>query len=936
MPLTPWREIVTPHPDVATGRYQQTEFAVNLADVTAKTAEPEYQDPTEFFARTYLTEGMRRLLVTSVERLAGKGGEPIVQLKTAFGGGKTHTMLALYHLLNGKASPAQMEGIGDILSEAQVDDVPTARLAVIVGTAPNPARTRKVNGITIRTLWGDIAAQLGGREGYTIVKEADQKGVSPGADDLLTLFNQFGPTVILIDELVAYVRNIYDTPERLPAGSFDSNITFVHALTDAVDRSEQSQLVTSIPESDIEIGGEGGQAVLDRIGHIFARVEDIWRPVSAREGFEIVRRRLFSPIRDEAARDVVCRAFVQLYDGNPSDFPSECRESPYLDRLRQTYPIHPELFDRLYDDWSPLERFQRTRGVLRFMASVIHELWTRDDRAGLILPGSIPLDAPRVREELLRYLPDGWHPVVDRDVDGINAEPCTIDAGNPRFGEISAARRVARTIFMGSAPHGSAQTVRGLEEVRIRLGVAHPEESVSVFNDATRHLGDRLTHLYTGAQRYWYDTHPNLRRTMEDRAAKLEPEKVEEEIVRRLRQQTQRRGDFRAIHPCPASADVPDEPMARLVILPPTTGHQASAQNSEALTTASEILDKRGDIPRNYGNMLIFVAPDTGEWDSLQRETRRYLAWDSIVQEFEALNLDANQRREASQGKKQSDATVAVRLNEAYSWLLIPTQEGTDPIVWEATRIPGLDDNPVAKAIAKVRNDQQLITKWSPILLKMELDNWLWKDEDHISLKRVWECLATYLYLSRLRDSDVLLDTVREGIKTQAFGYANSVDDTGQYNGLQFGSIDGSIYLDDESVLIKPDVAVEQLKADAAQQPDSEYPEPPEPPPETNQGNAPYTTPGGQTAGTGTAPPQAEAPKRFYGTVNLDRIRTGPEAQRVIEEVVQHLTGLPGADVKITMDIEAKVSDGVPEDVVRTVTENCRTLRFTTQEFEEE
>ena len=302
-----------------------------------------------------------------------------------------------------------------------------------------------------------------------------------------------------------------------------------------------------------------------------------------------------------------------------------------------------------------------------------------------------------------------------------------------------------------------------------------------------------------------------------------------------------------------------------------------------------------------------------------------------------ALNLDANQRREASQGKKQSDDTVAVRLNEAYAWLLIPTQDGTDPIQWDATRIPGSDDTPVAKAVAKVRNDQQLIAKWSPVLLKMELDNWLWKDEPHINLKRVWECLATYLYLSRLRDSDVLLDTVREGIKTQAFGYANSIDDTGHYNGLQFGTLAGSIYLDDESVLVKPDVAAEQLKADAAAKPDSVPQQPTHATPQVGHPGQPYGTSGGQTAGAGTAPPQqAAAPKRFYGTVNLNPIRAARDAQDVIEEVVQHLTGLPDADVKITIDIEANVSDGVPEDVVRTVTENCRTLQFTTQAFEEE
>ena len=935
MPLTPWREIVTPHRDVASGRYDQAEFAANLGEVIAGKADAEYQDPIEFFARTYLTEGMRRLLAAAVKQITGNGGEPIVQLKTAFGGGKTHSMLALYHLLRGKASVAEMEGTERILDAAEVPELPTAHFAVIVGTDLNPSRTQAVKGIKTRTLWGNIAAQLGGKEGYAIVQAADKKSVAPGANDLTTLLNKFGPAIILIDELIAYTRNIYGV-NGLPAGSFDANLTFVQSLTEAVKTAERSQLVASIPESDIEIGGEAGQAALERIQQTIGRLEGIWRPVGPDEGFEIVRRRLFSPVKDQNARDAVCRAFIQLYDENPSDFPAECRETPYLERLRQAYPIHPELFDRLYDDWSPLNNFQKTRGVLRLMAAVIHHLWVNEDRSTLILPGSIPLDSPIVREELLHYLPESWNAVMDKDVDGDRSEPRAIDEGNTRFGEISAARRVARTIFMGSAPHGSGQAVRGLEEMRIRLGAAQPDEHVSVFNDATKRLTDRLTHLYTRAQRYWYDTHPNLRRTMEDRAAKLEIEVVETEIVRRLRQQTQRRGDFRAVHACPSSADVPDESTARLVIVPPIAGHQARTQHSEALITVSEILEKRGDIPRTYRNMLIFVAPDTGEWDSLERETRRYLAWDSIVQEVEALNLDANQRREATRGKEQSNDTVGIRLNEAYSWLLIPTQEGTDPIVWEETRIPGSQETAVAKAAAKVQDDAQLIPQWSPVLLKMELDNWLWKDEDHISLKRVWECLATYLYLSRLRDSDVLLATIQEGIKTKAFGYANSVDDTERYNGLQFGSASGSIYLEEPSVLVKPDAAAKQIEADAVAEADSAHPQPPASTSKMPEGESSYDASGEQTAGAGTAPPQAAAPKRFYGTINLDSIRTGPAAQRVIEEVVQHLTSLPGADVEVTMEIQAKVSDGVPDDVVRIVTENCRTLRFTVQSFEEE
>ena len=929
MALTPWREVVTPHPDVAAGRYHQAEFAADLAAVMAGNTAPEYQDPQEFFARTYLTEGMQQLLVSTVQRLAGKGGEPIVQLKTAFGGGKTHTMLALFHLLGQEASINQMEGTESIIRDAQVSKLPDVRLAVIVGTNLNPSEPRQVNGLTVRTLWGDIAAQLGGQEGYAIVRAADEKGVAPGANDLVTVFNQFGPVVILIDELIAYVRNIYGV-SGLPAGSFDANMTFVQSLTEAVKRSELSQLVASIPESDIEIGGEGGQAAVERIGNTFSRLEDVWRPIGAREGFEIVRRRLFSPVKDEEARDAVCREFIQLYGENPSDFPAECREASYLDRLRQAYPIHPELFDRLYDDWSTLQRFQRTRGVLRLMASVIHQLWASDDRSGLILPGSIPLDAPRVREELLRYLPESWNAVVDKDVDGEGAAPHAIDAENPRFGAISASRRVARTIFMGSAPHVRQQTTRGIEDVRIRLGAAQPDESVAVFNDATGRMADRLTHLYTGAGRYWYDTQPNLRRTMEDRAVNLEPEDVETEILRRLRQ-IRERGPFAAIHPCPASADVPDAPEARLVILPPETGHRTRQRDSAALIAATEILDKRGDIPRTFRNMLIFVAPDVEQWSPLESEVRHYLAWDSIIEDAEDLNLDTHQRREALRGKDRSNETLGMRLNEAYCWLLVPTQEGTDPVKWEDSRMPGPQENPVAKAVQKVRSDEQLIAQWSPALLRMELDQWLWIEESHISLKRVRECLATYLYLPRLCNSDVLLDTVREGVQTQEwFGYADSVDAAGRYSGLQFGGASRSIYLDDQSVLVKPDVALKQLEADAAPA------NPPQPPPPGHIGKEPSGPPYTPGKGGGTPLPPDSSPKRFYGTVNLDPIRASRDAQQIIEEVVQHLTSLSNATVVVTMDIQAVSSDGFPKNTVDTVEANCQTLKFTSQGFEEE
>ena len=610
-------------------------------------------------------------------------------------------------------------------------------MAVVVGTAINPTRERRppnLPGITIRTLWGEIAAQLAEQAGdpklFNRVRSADRKGVPPGSDALRGLFDACGPCLILIDELVAYARKIYGV-DGLPAGSFDAVQTFIQELTEAVRASRNTVLVATIPESDIEIGGDAGRETLARIEHTFGRMEAVWKPVGSEEGFEVVRRRLFLPIDDEPARDEVCRAFGALYRENGADFPAECREGRYLERLKACYPIHPEVFERLYGDWSTLERFQRTRGVLRLMAAVIHDLWVRNDAGLLILPGSVGLDASAVRDELTRYLPEGWTPVLEGDVDGPNAGPFRVDAENPRFGQIVAARRVARTIFLGSAPHVAQQQVRGLEDVRLRLGAVQPGEQVAVFNDAASQLAERLTYLYRKGRRYWYDTRPNLRRTVAERAQQVGDDDVERELERRLREVTRRdRGDFQGVHPCPAShGDVPDEPAARLVILGRGATHAGGAAASKALDAARDLLFGRGKGPRQHQNMLAFLAPDREVMEGLEQEARRLLAWRSVVRDHEALNLDAHQRREAADGEKASDETVRLRVNEAWRWLLVPVQhasaEGVSGLQWDVAQIAAGGDSVATRVSRRMRSSEQLIVRWSPALLKMELDRWV-------------------------------------------------------------------------------------------------------------------------------------------------------------------------------------------------------------------
>ena len=180
MTLKPWREIAVPHEDVLKGTFQQAEFAADLSRVHAGTATGEYQNPALFFQRTFITEGMRLLLDSVVKRLSGKGGDPVIQLQTAFGGGKTHTMLAVYHMAKGEVPASDLQGLGDILNAAQITELPRARIAVLDGIKSSPNQPVKRDGQAVRTLWGDLAWQLGGAEGYALVADADTSGTSPG------------------------------------------------------------------------------------------------------------------------------------------------------------------------------------------------------------------------------------------------------------------------------------------------------------------------------------------------------------------------------------------------------------------------------------------------------------------------------------------------------------------------------------------------------------------------------------------------------------------------------------------------------------------------------------------------------------------------------------------------------------------------------------
>lgn len=935
--LKPWREVAVPHQDVLEGTFLQSEFAADLTAVRQGRAEPEYQDAALFFERTYVTEGMRILLTQVAERLGGRGGEPVIQLQTSFGGGKTHTMLAVYHLATRKQPLAELAGVARIMDQAGLLDVPNARVAVIDGTAHAPSQPWKQGRQPIHTLWGEVAWQLGGATGYAMVAESDQRGTSPGKEVLRELLAAHAPCVILIDELVAYVRQFADG-QTYSGGTYPSQLSFLQALTEAVKLVPTAVLLGSLPESELEAGGQTGINALRAVEKTFGRVNALWKPVDTDEAFEIVRRRLFEPIRDETGRDTVCRRFADLYVEEGSRVPGETQEGRYYQRLTQAYPVHPEVFDRLYEDWTTIDGFQRTRGVLKLMAKVIHRLWKSGNKDYLILPGSLPLADGPTRNEFTAYLPAGWDPVIERDVDGERAETTELESAEPRFGQVEAARRVARTLFLGSAPSSVAGQpgARGLDTARVLLGCLQPGQSAATFSDALHRLGDRLHYLnITGdrgsdSARYWFDTRANLRREMEDRKRRFDQGtdvlNAEREAVRQaLKGNTL----FGGVHVFTDHADIPDDATLRLVVLPPERWY-AKAEPRLAEESVMETLRLNGAKPRHRANRLLFLAADTGVSGRLHDAARTMLAWHSIVDDIRdgKLNVDQHQKKAADLELDKSRQVLPRTARECYRWLLCPAQHTpTDPRIEIEALTLTTSGGAMGGELERVCLEHELIVPtWSPVHLRARLQELYWKvDRPAVQALTFWEDTLRYLYLPRLKEREVFSSAVSAGARTRDFfGVAYGQRD-GNFEGFELGT--SNVSIDDTLLLIEPQVAARYEQQQREKTAAATAPIPPADGQSSGGGasSATITSPTGAPAVAAT--PQARVYREFLGTAKIAPASAKMQLVQLAEELIALLAADPTAQVSIALEIRAEFPNGASEKMVRDVRENATHLK---------
>jgi Swt1-like HEPN/Protein of unknown function (DUF499) len=942
--LRPWREVLPPHEDVATGNFHASEFAADLYKVaTGGEVDADYADPVEFFRRTYLTEGLRDLIGRALRRLSGDpNASPVVNLQTNFGGGKTHSMLALWHVAAGRPLGDFPQDSQELLLASGYTGDSVNRVA-LVGNHLSPSGITKADGTRVNTLWGELAWQLGGPEAFAVVAQSDSDRTPPG-QALHQLLANYSPAVILIDEWVAYARSLVGRDD-LAGGTFDDQFTFAQALTEAVKGTPGVLLAISIPASESgdaaavavgsaeEVGGANGLAALKRLQNVVRRVADQWRPASANEAYHIVKQRLFTQpdAAALAAINATARGFVDLYRKYPGDFPRETRDAAYEERIKQTYPIHPELFDTLYEQWSSLERFQRTRGVLRLMSTVIHSLWIGEDASPLIMPGSIPLATSSVNSELTQYLQDSWKTIIDADVDGPNSEPVRIDKAKPVLGQRSLTKRLARTVFFGAAPTiAPGSSSKGIGTQRVFLGTAVPGDVPGNFHAALTQLQDRATYFYSGSGKYWYDLQANITRTAKDQAERLHPEDVWAEVIRRLQVQARTRGQFAGVHIAPESnADIPDLEEARLVILHPKVAHKRGT-DSPAKQFAHAATERRGTANRTHRNMLVYLAADEARLEELDSATRDYLGWTHVLANDADLDLTQNQRTQAAQRQSQADKTVTSRLLQTFAWALVPAQPDPGaPFVVREVKVEGQSDSLAERMSRRLGNDGDLSTRQAAATIRLALNKvpQIWQ-EGHVSLGTLWGLYTQYPYMPRLCDRSVLDAGVFEQPliwQTDAFALATGYDEAaGRYVGLWTPHGNGSQPVATDSLLlVRPDVALKQI---AAATPPTQSPD------DTSDTEAP--------GGIMTSPPPAVdvvypvVKTRFFGVKTLNSAKIALDFKNIAEEVLAHLRS---GDTTLTVRIEIEATDtsGFDEVKIRTVSENVKTLRFDQAGFEE-
>lgn len=674
--LPAWFNVVVPQSDIRDGVLDESIFAANIEEVASGTAPVVYQDIRYFFECTYVTEGIKELIRRVVQALNGQESQNrVISLQTGFGGGKTHSLISLYHVVKDSSTFKRLDTASSILEPQDMPQFDHARVAVFTQNTVSVVDGHKVSDdIITHTLWGELAWQLGGREGYERVRNADIQMVAPTAQDIKPIIEGASPALILIDELADYCNRA--SGKVVGSGTlFTQTNSFIQTLTEVVASVPKTVLICTLPASAREVASsEIGQEILSALETRVVRVGSSVKPVDDEEIYEVVRRRLFDRITNYDVIEQVARKYKDMYHNRRDSLPAEADRVAYVERIKKSYPFHPELIDLFHIRWGSDSKFQRTRGVLRLLASIVKDLWSRKSSlAGtqaLIQTSDVRLEnLPTLQSQITSLMGSQWDSVMHADVFGTISNAYKLDEQNVgnHIGEYHLATAVTTTVLMASIGSSSQ---RGLTLKQLKLCLLKPDAFQHIDIDSTVNQLENVVHyMYKssigGEQSFWFQSKPNINILVNQAKGDVKEEEVNAEIMRMVKQSVVNLGQVKVL--VDPTGDVPEQKQLTFVVMHPKYTVAAGGDVSRSAQYAiKQMAQMKGSSQRVYRNTMLFLVCSEAGKAALSMKLREYLACDKIMTDYSS-QLDQDQRKDIADRKRLSADAAKEQLIHAYN-----------------------------------------------------------------------------------------------------------------------------------------------------------------------------------------------------------------------------------------------------------------------------
>ena len=670
----PWFRNVVPHLDIRQGRLDESVFAANLAEVALGTGREIYANPILFFEKTFFTSGLKSIAKTVIKGLNGQedAENRVMSLQTGFGGGKTHTLISLFHLAKWGKNAANSESVKELVEATGTIEFDGANIAVFTNTTNDAANGRMTaDGVHIQTIWGELAYQLGGKAAFEIVRKNDEQMISP-AGLFKQVLEKSKPALILIDELADYCVK---ASARKAGNSTlaDQTISFMQELTETISGTNNCVAIITLPASVEEVGNTPqAQSILGSLEKRVRRIGADTKPVADEEIYEVIRRRLFENIGDSAQIEAVASEYMRMFQENWMEMPAHATKSEYKEKIKKSYPFHPELIDVFRIRWASNHDFQRTRGVLRLLAAIISDLWKRQTSLSganlLIDAGDVNfanLDA--LSGQLKRLYGNGFDAVITADVSGSASNAAKIDRNKGEYGNYYLAEGISSVILMNS--FGTDGAKRGVSTKDIKLNLLEPDSfNHNLINSALDELeaaGYYLYYAQSGAdKRYWFHTKPNINILINQAKNDINNTDIEAEIVERINRKSRFVNQFNVlVHP---TGDVPEQQKLTLVILNPQFHADENSVANNTKRYIEQIATKKGNGERIYRNTMLFLGVTNYGLTQLMIAAKEYLACRKISEEYDS-QLERDQKEDLRRRIEEENKKVEIALVNAYS-----------------------------------------------------------------------------------------------------------------------------------------------------------------------------------------------------------------------------------------------------------------------------